>query len=164
MLELVLSCFTPKKMARMHSRRKGKSSSKKPLKDKKPTWVRYEKKEIEAIITKLAKSGATPSQIGTILRDTYGIPDVKLIVGKTITSILKEANLLSKLPEDLTFLIKKEITILKHLETNKKDNPSKRGLQITASKIKRLAKYYKRKGKIPANWQFDRENIKLLLE
>ena len=125
---------------------------------------RYDKKEIELIITKLAKSGITPSQIGLILRDSYGIPDVNLLVEKNLTSILKEHNLLQKLPEDLSSLIKKEINILKHLEINKKDQVSKRGLQLTESKIKRLAKYYKRTKKIPSTWQFSRENIKLLLE
>jgi len=148
----------------MHSRKKGISGSKKPLKTKKPSWERYNKEEIVAIITKLAKSGKTPSQIGIVLRDSYGIPDVKLLVNKTITSLLREANLLPKLPEDLTNLIKKEINILKHLELNKKDQPSKRGLQITESKIKRLAKYYKKTNKLPETWRFTRENIKLLLE
>ncbi len=151
-------------MARMHSRKKGQSGSTKPLKTKKPSWERYNKTEIEAIITKLAKSGKTPSQIGIILRDSYGIPDVKLLVNKRITSLLRESNLLPKLPEDLTNLIKKEIIILKHLELNRKDQPSKRGLQITESKIKRLAKYYKRTNKLPKTWRFTRENIKLLLE
>ena len=151
-------------MARMHSRKKGKSGSKKPLKEKKPSWERYDKKEIELIITKLAKSGKTPSQIGLILRDSYGIPDVGLLVGKNLTSILKEHSLLQKLPEDLSSLIKKEIIILKHLEINKKDQVSKHGLQLIESKIKRLAKYYKRTKKIPSTWQFSRENIKLLLE
>ena len=151
-------------MARMHSRKKGKSGSKKPLKEKKPSWERYDKKEIELIITKLAKSGKTPSQIGLILRDSYGIPDVSLLVEKNLTTILKEHNLLQKLPEDISSLIKKEIIILKHLEINKKDQVSKHGLQLIESKIKRLAKYYKRTKKIPSTWQFNRENIKLLLE
>ena len=148
----------------MHSRKKGKSGSKKPLKEKKPSWERYDKKEIELIITKLAKSGKTPSQIGLILRDSYGIPDVSLLVEKNLTTILKEHNLLQKLPEDISSLIKKEIIILKHLEINKKDQVSKHGLQLIESKIKRLAKYYKRTKKIPSTWQFNRENIKLLLE
>ena len=151
-------------MARMHSRKKGKSGSKKPLKEKKPSWERYDKKETELIITKLAKSGKTPSQIGLILRDSYGIPDVSLLVEKNLTTILKEHNLLQKLPEDISSLIKKEIIILKHLEINKKDQVSKHGLQLIESKIKRLAKYYKRTKKIPSTWQFNRENIKLLLE
>ena len=151
-------------MARMYSRKKGKSGSKKPLKDKTPSWERYDKKEVELLIIKSAKSGKTPSQIGIVLRDTYGIPDVKKITKKSISNILKDNKLGLKLPEDMTSLIKREIKILKHLETNKHDQPSKRGLTLTESKIKRLVKYYKKTKKIPANWRFSRENIKLILE
>ena len=42
--------------------------------------------------------------------------------------------------------------------------PTRRGLLLTESKIKRLTKYYKRIGKLPADWTYSRENIKLLLE
>ena len=62
-------------MARMHSRKRGKAGSKKPMKKVLPLWVRYKSKELELLIVKLAKEGKTPSQIGVILRDTYGIPD-----------------------------------------------------------------------------------------
>ena len=72
-------------MARMYSRKKGKSGSKKPLKATLPTWVRYKSKEVELLITRLAKEGATPSHIGLILRDTYGIPNEKIITNKKIT-------------------------------------------------------------------------------
>jgi small subunit ribosomal protein S13e len=33
-------------------------------------------------ISKLARKGATPSQIGVILRDSHGIAQVKLVTGK----------------------------------------------------------------------------------
>ena len=51
-------------MARMHSRKKGQSGSKKPLKKEKPTWIRYKPAEIELLIVKLAKEGKTSSEIG----------------------------------------------------------------------------------------------------
>ena len=49
------------------------------------------------------------------------------------------------------------------MEKNKKDYVAKRGLQLTESKIKRLTKYYKRVGKLPENWKYDREKVKLLV-
>jgi len=150
-------------MARMHSRKKGKSKSKKPLKAKKPIWERYNKKEVLLLIEKLAKSNP-PSKIGLILRDTYGIPDIKILTGSSLTAILKDLNLTPKLPEDLSSLIKREIKILKHLETNKKDQPTIHGLRLTESKIKRLSKYYKKINKLPKAWKFNREKAKLLLE
>ena len=151
-------------MARMHSRKKGKSGSKKPIKKVEKPWVRYKPKEIELLIVKLAKEGKTSSQIGTYLRDAYGIPDVKTITKKKITKILEEKKLLQKIPEDLMALIKKNIAIRKHLETNKKDETANRGLILTESKIRRLVKYYKKTGKLAEDWKFQPERIKLYLE
>jgi small subunit ribosomal protein S15 len=150
-------------MARMYSRKKGKAGSKKPEKKVKKTWLNYTSKEIEKIIIKLHKEEKTQSQIGMILRDTYGIPDVSAVLNKKINDVLKENNLQPKLPDDLSALIKKHIMILKHMEKNKKDMPSKRGLQLTESKILRLSKYYKKAGKLPSNWKFDRETARLLI-
>ena len=45
---------------------------------KKPTWLKYTKSEVEAIILKLAGKGLTAEKIGLTLRDQYGIPNVKL--------------------------------------------------------------------------------------
>jgi len=148
----------------MYSRKKGKSGSTKPINTKKLTWLRYTNKEVEHFITKLAKEGKTSSQIGLILRDTYGVPDVKSTLKKKITIILKEKGLAKKLPEELTNLIKKQIKIMKHLETNKKDQPSKRGLTLTESKINKLVRYYKKSGKLPQDWKYDSKKAKLLIE
>ena len=151
-------------MARMHSGKKGKSSSKKPLTIKKVTWQRYDKNELTQLIIKLAKAQKSPSQIGIILRDSYGIPNVIQLTGKSITKILAEEKLLPKLPEDMLSLVKRYINITKHLQANRKDQPSVRGLQLTESKIKRLAKYYKTNNKLPQNWRFSRDQASLLVE
>ena len=151
-------------MARMHSGKKGKHGSKKPLKRSIPTWVRYEGKEAEALIVKLAKTGKTTSEIGLILRDTYGIPSVKNISKKRISKILKENNIIRKLPEDITALINKDILIMKHMDNNKQDKTAKRGLILTESMINRLVKYYKRKGVMPKDWVFDRTKAKTFIE
>ena len=151
-------------MARMYSRKKGKSKSKKPLKQTMPTWVRYKGKEIELLIVRLAKEGKSPSQIGTALRDTYGVPNVKLLTKKDITQILEEKKLLPKLPEDLQSLIRRSVAIHKHLERNTKDESAKRGLLLTNSKIGRLVKYYKRVGKLTSEWKFDPSKARMLVE
>jgi len=150
-------------MARLYSRSKGKAGSKKPLDAKKQPWVSYSNEEIEKLIVKLAKSGLTASQIGLNLRDRYGIPDVQVITSKKISQILKEHGALPKLPEDLISLIRREIDLAKHLETNKKDTSAQRGLILTESKIKRLVKYYKAHKMLPLTWEFSRENAKLLI-
>jgi small subunit ribosomal protein S15 len=151
-------------MARLYSKKKGKSGSTKPVKKTKPNWIRYDKKEIEQLIVKLSKTGKSSSEIGIILRDTYGVPDVKFLVGKKINKILQENNLQSKLPEDLMALIKKQIKITKHLEKNKQDKPALRGLQLTSSKINRLVSYYKNAGKLPKDWKYDKDKIGLLIQ
>lgn len=150
-------------MARRYSRAHGKASSKKPLKSK-AHWITYKPKEIELLIAKLAKQGKTASQVGLALRDTYGIPDVKQLTKKTITKILEEKQLKSKLPEDLTALIKRSIAIRKHLVKNAKDQAAKRGLIISESKINRLIKYYKKSKVLPADWKYNRAKAELLIE
>lgn len=144
-------------MARMYSRKKGKHGSKKPAKKTAPSWIRYKAKEVELLIAKLAKEGKSPSKIGVILRDTYGIPNVLALCGESISSILKEKKLLTEVPEDLTALFKKYSEIRKHLEANKHDETAARGLLLTESKINKLIKYYKRSGRIPEAWKFDAE-------
>jgi len=54
-------------MARMYSRKRGKSGSKKPLKKAAP-WVKYKPKEIEEIVVKLDKEGNSSAKIGILLR------------------------------------------------------------------------------------------------
>jgi len=151
-------------MARMHSRKKGKAGSKRPVEKKVPSWMRYKGKEIEMLVTKLAKDGKSPSQIGLILRDTYGIPDIKVAMGKKLTKVLEEKKLLSKLPEDLLALIKKSVKLRKHIESNHKDEGSKRGLILTESKIKRLVKYYKKIGKLEEGWKYNPDRVRMYLE
>ena len=84
-------------MARMHSRKKGKSGSKKPVKRTKKVWLRYSDKEVEQLIIKLSKQGNTQSKIGIILRDTYGVPDVRRVLNKRIGDIMEENKLISML-------------------------------------------------------------------
>lgn len=151
-------------MARLYSKKKGKSGSKKPSKDKKLTWVRYNNDEIESLVIKLAKAGNNSGKIGLILRDTYGIPDVQKLTGMKISKVLEKNKLLPKFPDDFMALVKKEIRILKHLENNKHDMTTRRGLILTESKIKRLTKYYKSIGRLPNDFKYERDKIKLLIE
>lgn len=135
-----------------------------PLRNAPPPWLKYKPEEVEQLVIKLAREGYPLSMIGIILRDQYGIPDVKQITGKKILKILKENNLAPEIPEDLLNLMKKAVKIRKHLEIHKKDYHSKRGLIITESKINRLVDYYKRKGILPKDWRYTPERAKILVE
>jgi small subunit ribosomal protein S15 len=149
-------------MARMHSRRKGKAGSKRPFKRESKSWVRLSAKEVELLVVKLAKFGS--SHIGLQLRDTYGIPDAKVVLGKSISTLLEEKKLAPDMPDDLKSLVKKTILIRKHLETNKQDQTAKRGLKLTESKMNRLVKYYKKKSKLSLDWKYEPDKARLLIE
>lgn len=149
-------------MARMYARKKGKSGSKKPL--TKATWVEYSAEEVEQLVLKLAKEGYSSAMIGLILRDQYGIPSVRDVTGKKITKILAEHGLAPKIPEDLFNLLKRAVNLRKHLEVHRKDKHSRRGLELIESKIRRLAKYYIRKGKLPKDWKYDPEKAKIWVQ
>jgi len=131
-------------MARMHSRKKGKSGSNK-LRGQPLDFVKYKKEEIKELILNMGKKNTPAAKIGLILRDKYGVPDVKAILGESITDILKKEKLY-KTPEDLENLKAKAKNIEKHMEKNKKDLNSKRHLGLTKAKIRRLVKYYTKNG------------------
>ncbi len=150
-------------MARRYSRKKGKAGSNIPTRSGKPSWSSLSDKEVSLLVTKLAKEGNNAAQIGMILRDSYGIPNVKAVTGKSISGVLDANKLTPEVPDDLLALIKKALLIQKHLETNKQDQPGKRGYELTQSKIRRLTKYYKKTGKLPQDWTYDPEKIKLLI-
>jgi small subunit ribosomal protein S15 len=149
-------------MARMYSGKRGKSGSHKPL-HKVANWVDYKPKEIEDLVIKYAKQGMPSAQIGLILRDQYGVPSVRLVTKRTISQILKENKLYPKLPEDLLSVMKMIVELRVHLERNKKDYQSYRGLELAESKLRRLAKYYVRKGVLPKGWKYNAEQAKLLI-
>ena len=141
----------------MHSRKHGKSGSKKPIKKALPVWSIYKPKEVELIIAKLAKEEKNSAEIGVILRDTYGIPDVRILFKNKLSAIMKKSGIAPEVPEDITALIRRSVEIRKHLEANYKDETAKHGLVLTESKIKRLTKYYKRTGKLDSGWKYDPE-------
>jgi len=135
---------------------KGRSHPIRPVGKRPPAWCRYQPEEVEALVVKLAKEGNPPSKIGIILRDQYGVPLVKPIVGKSIVEILKENGLAPSIPEDLDTLLRKAARLHAHLEKHRGDKYNKRALQLVESKIRRIAEYYKRRGIIPANWSYRR--------
>jgi small subunit ribosomal protein S15 len=134
---------------------KGRSHSTRPVSDRPPNWSSYQPEEVEALIVKLAKEGYSPSKIGTILRDQYAIPLEKQITGKSITQILKEAELTPSIPEDLGVLLKKAARLYVHLEKNKNDLNNKLALQDIEAKIHRLSRYYKQRGILPPKWKYE---------
>ncbi|XP_078441671.1 small ribosomal subunit protein uS15-like [Wolffia australiana] len=142
-------------MGRMHSRGKGISGSALPYKRTPASWVKTSPQDVEGSITRFAKKGLTPSQIGVILRDSHGVAQVRSVTGNKILRILKAQGLAPEIPEDLYQLIKKAVAIRKHLDRNRTDKDSKFRLILVESRIHRLARYYKKTKKIPNVWKYE---------
>ncbi len=104
-------------------------------------------------MVKLGKEGNSPSIIGQILRDRYGIPLVSQISQRRLERLLP-SELRPKVPEDLENLLKKATSTRRHLEKNRKDYPNKRDLALIESKIHRLVTYYRSIGRLPKEWEY----------
>jgi small subunit ribosomal protein S15 len=147
----------------MHSRKHGKSGSTRPARLEKPVWVELSSDEVENEVVKLARRGHSKSMIGTIMRDSRGVPLVKIVTGKKVSQILESNEIKEPLPEELANLVRKALSIRKHLETNHKDLEAKKGLNRTESKIYRLIKYYKKKKVLESDFRYDPEKIRTLV-
>lgn len=68
-------------MGRLHSKGKGIASSALPYSRTPAPWVKITPDQIVDHICKLARKGASPSQIGVVLRDSHGVAQVKTVTG-----------------------------------------------------------------------------------
>ncbi len=141
-------------MARIHSHRKGKSHATRLASRMSPSWVTQSPDEVTSLIVNFAKEGHKPSQIGIKLRDEYGIPLTRPLVGKSVSKVLSENNLLDKTPDDLNRLLVRAGKLQSHLSANPADRKNVRSLELLEAKIHRLSRYYKRIGKVPSTWKY----------
>jgi small subunit ribosomal protein S15 len=147
----------------MYARTRGQSGSVRPYRKEAPEWSNTDVTAIEKVIVDLSKEGVSTARIGLVLRDRYGVPDVKLATGKRIGQIVKEKGLEGAIPEDLKNLMIKALGLRKHLAENRKDVHNKRQMQLTESKVRRLVKYYVSSGKLPKGWVYKPETAEILL-
>jgi len=107
----------------------------------KPAWLKPEEKELKKIISELSKK-YPPAQIGLILRDSHGIPKVK-VYGKKLSHYLKELGIETN-PE-LQNAEKKVEKLKEHLKNNITDRKAKHKLQKAQSHLNILKKYFAKK-------------------
>lgn len=150
-------------MARIYAHKKGASGSKKPYRISAPGWAKHSPEEVESLVLKLNKEGLKTPQIGAFLRDTYGIPSVKLVTQKRISKILKGKGVKIEIPEDLFSLMKRAVLLRKHLASHHKDLHSRAGLDEIEMKIWRLLKYYKKTKVLPEGWKYTPETAALIV-
>ena len=152
-------------MARMYKSRKGKSGSSRPNVSEAPAWSNTDKDAVQSLILEMAKSGLSSAEIGTLLRDKHAVPNVRLVLGKRISQVLAENDMTGAYPEDLMNLMRQAVGIINHLGSgNHKDIHNKRALEITEAKIRRLSNYYKGEGRLPADWRYKRDELRLMVE
>jgi small subunit ribosomal protein S15 len=142
------------KMARIHSHRHGKSHQTRPTSKRPPSWLTYNADEVSAMTIKLAKEGVSPSEIGIRLRDEYGIPLIKPIIGKSVLQLLRENKLAPAIPEDLQNLLDSAKRVQAHNAAAKADRRNVRSLELIEAKIYRLSKYYKEIGVLPSDFKY----------
>jgi len=145
----------------MHSKRHGKSKSRKPLADEIGAPADFDKAGIEEIIVNYAKKGMEPAKIGEALKREHGIPYVKHYMGKRLTVIMKEKGVGGEMPADLMDLMKKAVNMNGHLANNKQDKNNGLRLRRIESKIWRLTRYYIGTGKLPQGWRYDPQQAEL---
>jgi len=141
-------------LARIHSHRHGKSHQTRPTSRSAPSWVTYGADETRATVVKLAKEGLTPGEIGMALRDDYGVPLVKPLLGQSISEVLAESKVAPQLPQDLKDLMDRAERVQKHLAAHRGDRKNVHSLELVEAKIYRLSKYYKERGTIPKDFKY----------
>ena len=104
----------------------------------KPTWIKMKEPELKKTIAELAEK-YSPSQIGLVLRDQYGIPTTK-VFGKKLKAYLKELGIEKN--EDLENARKKVDNLKEHLKSNITDRSAKHKLQHAQSRLNITKKYF----------------------
>jgi small subunit ribosomal protein S13e len=150
-------------MGRMHAPGKGIARSALPYRRAPPSWCKAEVQTVKDEIFKYAKKGMTPSLMGVMLRDSFGVPQVFSLTGQKILRILKVEGMAPEIPEDLFHLIKKAVNVRRHLEKNRRDTDSKFRLILIESRIHRLSRYYKLSKVLPSNWKYESSTASALV-
>ena len=141
-------------MSRIHSGHKGRAGSHRPYPPTRPAWVTVSKEELAGQVVQLSKTGLSAAQVGLTLRDGYGVPSVRSVTGQRLGTLLKDNGVAPEIPDDLQALLKRVVHLQRHLETHPKDLSNRRGLTLMESRIRRLARYYRQRKRIPDTWRY----------
>ncbi|KAG9393817.1 Ribosomal protein S15 [Carpediemonas membranifera] len=142
-------------MGRMHSNGKGVAQSAIPYNRSAPEWAKMTTEELNTIIAGMARKGVNPSRIGTILRDQHGVGQIHAVTGNKIVRMLRSQGLAPEIPEDLYMMIKRAVSIRKHIERNPRDKDSKYRLILIESRIHRLSRYYRATKKVAPSFKYE---------
>ena len=151
-------------MSRIHSGRKGRAGSHRPYPLARPEWVSIAPEEVATQAVQLAKGGRSAAQVGLALRDGLGVPSSRVVTGKRLTTLLAEAGVKPEVPDDLQALLRRVVHLQRHLATHPTDLANRRGLTLMESRIRRLARYYRQRRRIPEGWRYTAAGAALQVE
>jgi small subunit ribosomal protein S15 len=151
-------------VSRIHSGRKGRAGSHRPFPPTRPEWVTLSAEEIATQAVQLAKGGRSAAQVGLALRDGLGVPSSRAVTGKRLTTVLAEAGVKPEVPDDLQALLKRVVHLQRHLTAHPTDLANRRGLTLMESRIRRLARYYRQRRRIPEGWRYSAAGAALQVE
>lgn len=151
-------------MSRIHSGRKGRAGSHRPFPLTKPEWVTVTGEEMVSQAVQLSKGGRSAAQVGQVLRDSYGVPSARAISGKRLGVLLAEQGVRPEIPDDLEAMLKRVVHLQRHLQGHPADLANRRGLNLLESRIRRLARYYRQRRRIPESWRYSSAGAALQVE
>lgn len=149
-------------MARLHTRKHGKSKSRKPtLADAK---LDADKAKVEKAILECSKQGMDGAAIGREVKEKHGAGYLKPLLGMRLDKFLSSKGVEKKIPDDLMALMRKAVGMHKHLGANHRDVYGKLRLARVEAKIGRLSKYYRNEGRLPVDWKYNPAQAALMIK
>lgn len=109
----------------------------------KPTWLKMSEADLKKLIAELAEKHQI-ANIGTILRDQYGVPTTK-VYGKKLSKYMEELGIAKN--QDLINVERKKDKLAEHFKKHITDKKAKHKMQKANSKVNALRKYSEKRKK-----------------
>jgi small subunit ribosomal protein S15 len=149
-------------LARLHTRKHGKSKSRKPAQA--DVRLDADKAKVEKAILEYSKEGLSAAAIGQRIKEKHDAGYLKPLLGKRLNQFLMEKGTKKTIPDDMMALMRKAVGMHKHLDANKRDVYGRLRLARVEAKIWRLSKYYRESGKLPVDWKYDPAQAALMIK
>ena len=111
--------------------------------------------EQEVYVELPEEAGVAQDECGKLIHWLYGCRPATQAWEKHYSALLKKNGFAPEIPEDLYALIKKAVSVRKHLDRNRRDKDTKFRLILIESRIHRLARYYRKVRTLPPNWKYE---------
>ena len=124
-------CVFTATMGRIFGPAKGMSSTTLPYKRRAPSWIRLRPEDLSEQFYKLERKGITPSSIGVTLGDSFDVAQVEMFSSIKFLRFLKKKGLAPFIPEDLYFLVEKDVSMQLSIEEPVEPDCMKYGVSST---------------------------------